>query len=503
MQAKTRGLAKLAALFTLTLAVVTSTFAQTPKPADQIITLPNGEQVRFVGATWSKDAVPPYWAAHLVRMVPATVSNYLAARFRSQMTTSDYNTSFAEPRLFLWFKLLTNHAPEAAIPVFSTGPRQSLYMPYAVLSDQSGVRAGEVLRHHFYNSAEWSFIQFPVVPRRSRTLKCDIYTEEFVPYGHPVLLTSFTFENPLYGRFPHWKTEPLPAVKSSGDLQVRLETVSSGEELPTQFEVQTAAGINWTNRGVVNGWRDLSTRFEYSMRSVSGTNNWNLHSATLSDATGNILYKNAFGSIGPQTNAPAGSEWRKRNESVYDMLWPNEDAWRLKLQFKRNIAYRPEDAVTYSNVPIPALKGAFYPTYPNPTNFSSGGGFVTLPSGVGDTNYPNLAASAHGKRIVLNSFVMGPNMPDFVGPFLGGPWPGPVLKFQLPKNSEDLTVDVLSVSTDAGPAVTAGYWRSDVSPGEFQLLIRSFPTNAHFATINLIVQEARNVEFTFAPPKTK
>jgi hypothetical protein len=29
--------------------------------------------------------------------------------------------------------------------------------------------------------------------------------------------------NPLYGRFPQWKPEPVPAVKFAGDVEVRLE----------------------------------------------------------------------------------------------------------------------------------------------------------------------------------------------------------------------------------------------------------------------------------------
>jgi len=69
--------------------------------------------------------------------------------------------------------------------------------------------------------------EFPVVPDAVRRCNCCFYrlTETS---ACPASLGRVRFPNPLYGRFPEWRPEPVPAVRKSGDLEVRLDSFMTG-----------------------------------------------------------------------------------------------------------------------------------------------------------------------------------------------------------------------------------------------------------------------------------
>jgi len=89
---------------------------------------------------------------------------------------------------------------------------------YAALADSDWRGSRNVIRlllGGFWESAAFSF-----VPRRSRMLEVPLLSEWPKVVG--ALLGALRFQNPLYGRFPQWQPEPLPATKMAGDVQVTL-----------------------------------------------------------------------------------------------------------------------------------------------------------------------------------------------------------------------------------------------------------------------------------------
>ena len=123
--------------------------------------------------------------------------------------------------------------------------------------------------------------------------------------------------------------------------------------------------------------RDLGTGFRVSLPDARPGFNpaWLLHAAEVGERmpTGNVLRNTVFK---PRSFEP-GWDDGIFDESIVGMLWPNEAAWRLKLEFKRFSGFSPDELVTFKNVPVPA---------------------------VGTTNIMSISQSVGGTRIMLREF---------------------------------------------------------------------------------------------------
>jgi len=312
----------------------------------QIITLSNGEQYQFAGVTFDTINVPP----------PSRKN--IGAR----ITQFNEGQKSERPQLFVWFQWSATNAPSAR--------RTSALI--ARLADQGGVERGATTDPAFDRGVTWDYAEFPVIPRRSQMLQCNFYAGNSL---NPVASISFT--NPLYGHFPEWKPEPVPAVKKAGDLEVRLENLMTGIELsgtpPILANGKQGIGFHPAQSGI-----HLATFFDVSLTSARGTNEeWVVQSAELSDATGNVLASpsnvgSSGGNVSPMTFM---GEYRL---SLPGTLWPDEAAWRLKLELKRKSGFAPDELVTFKNVPVPKI---------------------------GITNFPPITNMVGGVQLVLKEFV--------------------------------------------------------------------------------------------------
>jgi hypothetical protein len=309
-----------------------------------------------------------------------------------------------------------------------------------------------------------------VVPKRSKTLECRLYRG---PYGQDSV-TQFgkvVFANPVYGHFAKWEPEPVPAVKRSGDLEVRLDSVLSGNP-QSGATVLRPNGSQAPAVTPADGGSRIVTRFDYSVRSARGTNErWVLQSAELGDATGNRLKGQAsLSSLGewnsrPETNA----DWRGGTDEINATLWPDEPAWRLKLGFKRSYGIDSNDVVTFRNVPIP---------------------------GMGTTNTAAISNVVGGRLILLKDFE---RHADVASNMFGEFWQHELtgVTIEVPGKSADLALDVLGSTTDAGDAPQFGH-REDAN--SFTLMFRSIPTNATKMDLTVVAQKVWSVEFLVKPP---
>jgi hypothetical protein len=447
------------------LAVALWCWARTPGTPPQILTQPDGERFRFAGATWSTNAAPPYWPARLIRHVPATISNLMVTRLGPRLSQINQGEAYSDRHLFVWFERLTTNAPSVA-------PSGSI--PTAVLADESGVRAGAIGFPYLASSVEWTHVYFPLVPRRSRTLTCYFYPSGYgdaalIPYGR------VTFPNPAYGHFPQWKSEPLPAVHQVDDLEVRLDDLEYGNPIsgPTMIRPN---GSRAQRLKPVAGGPLIQTDFDFSLRSSRDSDDiWLLQSANLRDATGNVAGRTSYDSIGPWMGEPPGSGWQPRSAWLWGALWPNEAAWKLTLELKRGTGFDPGDTIIFSNVPIPAM---------------------------GSTNFPGRTNYSHGLPVALTFFTRRGNIASNVMMDVSGDW-ATEMRIKLPANPANLAVDFLKVDTDAGEGAIYGHSEPDTYRNYYTLLMRSIPTNARTATLTLVVQKTRTVEFLVSPPQPK
>ncbi len=413
---------------------------------EQIITLPNGDQYRFVGTTYSKENVPPAFLARLVSWLPSGLAEFARKHIRTGITHYNVGTKSDTPQLFIWFQFVGTKA---------TGPMpSSSFSSNARLADEAGVQSGPTGFIGFSRNVAWCYVSFRATPRRSQNLQCFFYsttrtTEAVEPFG------ELTFRNPLYGRFPQWAPEAVPSVKRVGDLEVRLNNLKVG--FPFGSESFNSTGI------------------EVSLHSLSAPGErWIPHRVELSDATGNILRGtfslNSDVWFSRLSGGPVSTNWTGYSGYTLGTLWPDESAWKLSLELKRSSGCAPNELVTFKSVPIPPL---------------------------GNSNAAPIVNTAGGIHLMLTSFVRRPNITtqealplDFATK----------IRIELPGKPKGVAIDFVDMTTDTGPAERYGYSASEFA---YNLFVNSIPTNAHTIDITFAVQKTRSVEFLVKPPGAK
>ena len=273
-----------------------------PTAPRQIITLPNGDKLEFAGTTYSTNIVPPSLIYRVAENMPKAMADLIRKHVWAQMPRFDEPMmQYQTPQLLVWFRRLgTNAQANGLKPVITR------------LADQAGVEAGG--GSHFVVWHEWTGAQFALIPRRSRVIECVLYSHANESGGTNVI-GRITFPNPVCGRFPDWQAETLPATKSAGDLEVRLDNFVILDPTATTPRVALMRGPRGSvitldlTTNIIAGdgggsWlggkpRDVGqaadTAFRISFSPANETNDaWVLQDYDLSDATGNIIHHEPF-----------------------------------------------------------------------------------------------------------------------------------------------------------------------------------------------------------------
>jgi hypothetical protein len=413
-----------------------------------ILTLPNGAQLVFAGTTYGTINTPPspekYIGQHNIQF--------------------NEGETFETPQFFVWFQWKETNAPLG----------RTMPQLIARLADQKGVERGAVSYPAFSDGVPLSYVEFPAIPRRSQILQLNFYPF-FV--GLTDLVTSVSFTNPLYGHFPEWKPEPVPAVKKTGDLEVRLVNLMTGIRQSGSVPV-LANGKQGIGFQPAQGGIHLATFFDVLSSSTRGTNEeWVVQSAELSDATGNIIASPAYvGSSGPGVSPMVHiGEYRF---SLPGALWPDEPAWRLKLELKRKSGFTPEEFVTFANVPVPKI---------------------------GTTNFAPFTNIVGGVQIVLKEFLENGDRTNIRYPrgtnanyFVNDHTPETLVAVELPGHPEGVAVDFVKMVADTDEIFQehGNTWR----PFYRAASLRFIPSNVKTVDITWVVQKMRSMEFLVKPP---
>ncbi len=442
------------------LCVVWWTAAHQPPP--QIIKHPTGELYRFAGVTYGTKNIPPTFAAQVVSWLPDRLANLARKYLGRRISQYSPVQKFDSPQLFVWFhRLDTNAAPSSGY----TNLR-------GFLANESGLEGGVEGLAHFAPGESWPCFSFPVLPKRDRVIQCNLYTFSIEPAR---LVGHVTFPNPLHANFTQWQPVPLPALKRGSDMDVWLLLLSARGHADGSAILRPNGGIGRPIAPSQNG-ESNPTLFDLSVRSSKVTNElWTLHATELSDATGNVLRRLSQNMIQAppffrDKNNPA--VWKGYSESLAGALWPDESAWRLKLEFKRLGGFDPDELVTFKNVPVPKT---------------------------GVTNSLFLTNTAGGVQITLNWPVSKEHFSRGQTVAFSGPIPLEILGVELPAKTSEFALDFVEMTIDGNFANTQVFRRG--YPGQYIFLILNpLPTNAQTADITVVVQKTRTVEFLVKPP---
>jgi hypothetical protein len=179
----------------------------------------------------------------------------------------------------------------------------------------------------------WEVRQYP---RRSRRFGIRIYYYPSPSGGSPALADEIRIRNRNRACAPAWPAEKLPATKGTNGLEVSLLNLKTGA---------TTADVGLSP--AANGARAF-TRAEFVMREDDrATEDWSVEKITASAASGETRL--------PQGNVTA---WR-HGKNVFGFsgaLWPEEHAWRLKVEVCRTAHFPASELWTISDVSVPGAK---------------------------------------------------------------------------------------------------------------------------------------------------
>jgi hypothetical protein len=276
----------------------------------QVLTLKNGTKLTLVGATYGKH--------HAFKGLKFTGS-----RQRGRATLDTTNDT-----VVVWIEAQFKNNQWPNYQLFVSDPANTACVA-------AWQRTGDQVR----NGVSVMGFALDAFPRRDR--KMILRVAEWDNRGGMQLAKGeFVVANPGPRSFPNWQPEPIPDKQSDGDLNVTLTKCTSG-----------ANGINFGNIKLPPkdpARKSVSVVFKAEQGGITASN-WQVVAIETSDATGNHTGMNSWSTSQDQNGDPTMTyQWG---------LWPEEKAWKLRVEMSRTSGFSNSEIWAVSNVPL--KKGAW------------------------------------------------------------------------------------------------------------------------------------------------
>jgi hypothetical protein len=267
---------------------------------------------------------------------------------------------------------------------------------------------------------------------------------------------SLPFANPLYGAFPQWRPEPLPATRRAGDVAVTLEKLSTGHDQNTAYRsAQDGRSILEFGTNRANGQN--TTVCFVQLHPLTNTNQtWVVASEEVADATGNKARNTSLG----------WGSFEQGYLTFEPSLWPSESAWKLRCEIKRARGFDPGETFVFHGIPL---------------------------GGLDETNQIHCATNFNGVTVTLDHIIRR-------APNTNSSWSSEDLsqvQFTTAGLTNDLHLDLVSARTDTGTNLDCGSWSSGGDQRTYSY--RNVSLGAKTADFTFAVQRGRWVEFTIKP----
>jgi len=154
--------------------------------------------------------------------------------------------------------------------------------------------------------------------------------------GRQTVKNGFVISNPARGSGPTWSPDSLPITQEDDDLSVTLTRLEFGAKGP--YMRNSDAPDDPMNKGVL-------AAFQIQQNGKTATN-WQPAQVETSDATGNHI------------TGWCNSHWENDEEQTFYQwgLWPDEPAWKLRVEFSRTSGFNDGELWTVENIPLQAGK---------------------------------------------------------------------------------------------------------------------------------------------------
>jgi hypothetical protein len=178
-------------------------------------------------------------------------------------------------------------------------------------------------------------MQFGAFPRREGKLY--LRAQESGSGGQKISDEKFVISNPAAKKsFAKWTPEPVPDTQTNGDWAMTLTKLVAGANMPNQTSSNNPDGAR--NKGV-----QVTFHAERAGKPVT---NWQLVSVEITDATGNRKGINVWPKGVVQWNGDEGTF------TFPNGLWPDEPAWKLRLEMAQTSDFSSDEQWTAQNIPV-------------------------------------------------------------------------------------------------------------------------------------------------------
>ena len=270
----------------------------------QIIKLSDGTKLTFVGVTYGKHHVPPKIK------IAGRSSRGNGARMDSTNDT-----------LVVWIEAehKPNQYPNFELAVYD---KANTACATSSLRTQSQVKNGvDVMGFRLDAFPRWD---------GKMILRVISYGQR----GQQASKEQFVVSNPAGRSYAKWATDPIPDTQSDGDLSVTLTKLVAGAQSPYN------RGNGVTRNDPLNKCVQLDFDFQQKGQSMT---HWRPVRVVTSDAAGNSIQGWINGYY--QNGQTSGYQYREG-------LWPDEPAWKLRVEFSRISGFSDDEVWAVTNVPV-------------------------------------------------------------------------------------------------------------------------------------------------------
>jgi len=278
--------------------------------------------------------------------------------------------------------------------------------------------------------------------------------------GQKIAKEQFIVSNPARGKsFPTWKPDALPNTQTDGDLSVTLTKMDNN-----------ARGFNGGGGSSKDPFnKAVSVAFHTEQNGVVVTN-WEPVRIGTSDATGNQVENNSWSSSRDSATGDATMTYQWG-------LWPDEPAWKLRVEMSRSSGFSDDELWSVTNVPVNPGKQNDFWNYGN-NNRRSG------------TNQPFAETTLNGVHLKLFPAMQFTDTGN--GEKRGG------FRIQADPPPEGTRMTIVSLTDEQGRKLQS--WNSGGGSGSYGFQLQNM-RNAKFLNLTIALHKSRFVEFTVKPSK--
>jgi hypothetical protein len=286
----------------------------------QVITFSDDSKVTLLAVDYGKRHTPP-----VVKAPAATTTTTPARAARRGGGTGTFTT--ATDTLVVWLRAKYDYSPN----------QYHNFQFY--IYDKAGTACAQAGSRNVSGNQQGDDIlavSFDAFPRRQGKLYLRV--QENDSGGQETADEKFVISNPADDKsYPKWTPEPLPATKQDDDLSVTLTKLVAGADMPYQRNQDDPDDA--MNKGAQVAYRIA--------RGGKPVTNWQPVSVEISDATENRTAIN----YGPNGNQ---SQWHgdEATLTLQNGLWPDEPAWKLRMEFTQNSDFSSDEQWTAQNIPV-------------------------------------------------------------------------------------------------------------------------------------------------------